>query len=183
MIAKLAETAVVPAEELDVLARALIAADNGLFWECPPHWFSQGSIEIELEVSQTLPDETAGDDEDGPTVTRRVVPPALRRWATTRLVTAEVARWSGLLGRARELGGADGGAIIRGLLDMIGYLPPNAVEHIRALALQWPRVDVRNAAAKLNSQHEGRKTGTRTDSRNPSGVAPALAGPTPALAL
>lgn len=186
LIAKIAETAIVPAEELDVLARAFIAADNGLFWECPPHWFVLDSIEIELGVSQISPVETSEDDEGddiGPTVTRRVVPPALRRWATTRLLAAETAAWSGLFGRARELGGADGGAIIRGLLDMVGSLPPNAVENIRSVALQWPRVDVRNAAAARNSQHEGRQTRTSTDSTKPSGVAPGTrrADPRPSL--
>lgn len=186
LIARIAETAIVPAEELDVLARAFIAADNGLFWECPPHWFAQGSIEIELDVSQISPDETSEDDEDDedrPTVTRRVVPPALRRWATTRLLAAEVAAWSGLFGRARELGGADGGAIIRGLLDMVGSLPPNAVEHIRAVALQWPRVDVRNAAAERNSQHQGRSRRAGSDAMKSAGVEPGTrrADPQPSL--
>lgn len=130
--AALEATGLVPDDELDLLARAFVAAGEAVHWRLPAEWFSGPEIVL--------------DDREG--VVARRVTTGLRRWATARLLRSDPARWSELLGLARSLGGARGGALVLGLLDERTILTAPAARLIETAAQQWSRRDVRAAASR-----------------------------------
>lgn len=144
LIAAIDATGLVPSDDLDVLARAFVTAGDRVYWRCPDEWFCDDGIVI--SVDHGAPGVDDEHDVDRPTVAARVVAPALRRWAAVRLVRRDPTSWGATLGRARELGGPGGGALMRALLDIADSLPPRAVGMVRHEALQSGRSDVRQAA-------------------------------------
>lgn len=147
--ARLEATGLVPDDELDLLARAFVAADDTVHWACPVDWFD-GS---EIVIARNDDDDLDGDDHELPADDREVVvarrvTTGLRRWAAARLVRSDPGRWGPLLGLARSLGGARGGAVMLGLLDERTILTDHAARLIETAALQWTRRDVRAAASR-----------------------------------
>ena len=145
--ARLEATGLVPDDELDLLARAFVAAGDTVHWACPADWFDGPEIVIAFDDD----DDLDGEDHELPADDREVVvarrvTTGLRRWAAARLVRSDPGRWGALLGLARSLGGARGGAVMLGLLDERTILTDPAARLIETAALQWTRRDVRAAA-------------------------------------
>lgn len=156
-----ADTGILSEQDLDLLAQTFVAAGPNVYWECPSDWFSGPEIVIagEDKVVHDSDEDTAGgaeidDDDDGRTVVARAVPAGARRWAAALLVRRAPASWGQLLVRARSLGGPDGGAILRGVLDAIDDLPVAAARLIRDEALQSSRHDVRLPAIQLLAEED-----------------------------
>lgn len=101
-----------PDSELDLIAQTLIAADQWLYWECPPDWF----------------DDEGADDQ--PAVARRKVAPASRRWAAARLTRREPSTWGKLFQRSTELASKHSSEIVVGLLEASDTLTPQAVKFV-----------------------------------------------------
>ena len=98
--------------------------------------------------------EHPGDDPepDGPTVARRVIPPPLRRWATTHVVRRDPSRWGAMLGRANELSAAHGAAIMAGLMDALDALQPPAQSFVANRAVASRDHGVRRLALRHLAQ-------------------------------
>jgi hypothetical protein len=153
LIGRIAESDLVPAEHLDLLAQTFLAAGRHVYWEVPAGWFD--GPEIVIEGADTKPDEpdelSAAGASDGPVVAPREIRPPLRRWAAERLVRADPGNWGAMVVRARELDSKNGPAVLRGVLDAIATLPEPARKLILTLCADWPQRDVRNAASELSS--------------------------------
>jgi hypothetical protein len=153
LIGRIAESGLVPAEHLDLLAQTFLAAGRCVYWEVPAEWFD--GPEIVIEGADTEPDEpdevSATEASDGPVVAAREIRPPLRRWAAERLVRADPGVWGATVARARELDSKNGAAVMRGVLDAIAVLPEPARKLIVALCADWPQHDVRKAARELSS--------------------------------
>ena len=142
-------TGIVPTDELDVLARTFISAGPTVYWKCPDDWFSTiGIIIADREDPGSLDKDSCELDEPGPTVAARIVAPVLRRWAAARVVRLNPSSWPDVYARSTELGSEDGGALMRGILDVIDVLPLKARPLVRNEALKSGRGDVRLAALR-----------------------------------
>lgn len=145
---RLEETGLVPGDELDLLARAFVAADDAVYWSCPADWFDGPEIVVTFDDDDIDGDEEEQPVDDREVVVARRVTTGLRRWAAARLVRSEPSTWGELLGLARSVGGARGGAVMLGLLDERTILTHPAARLIETAALQWSRRDVRAAASR-----------------------------------
>jgi hypothetical protein len=119
-------------EQLDLLARTFLAADDAVYWAVPDEWFEGGAVIVlddEGRVEDIDPDDVDPDGaetdgpEIGPTVARREVHPPLRRWAAERVVRGDPSFWPGVMKRSDELGGRRGAFVALGLLDALEILP------------------------------------------------------------
>ena len=182
LIGRIAESGLVPAEHLDLLAQTFLAAGRCVYWEVPAEWFD--GPEIVIEGADTEPDEpdevSATEASDGPVVAAREIRPPLRRWAAERLVRADPAMWGAMVARARELDSKNGPAVLRGVLDAIDTLPEPARKLILTLCADWPQHGVRRAARELSSPVTNRANPARRDLALVTGTSrkPAMEEPT-----
>jgi len=77
LVRRIADAMILEQEQLDLLARAFLAADEALYWQVPDDWFGDGHV-IDLGPSTIEPDEGLDDVPDdlvapGPTIARREV--------------------------------------------------------------------------------------------------------------
>lgn len=148
LMAQIANSGLVPAEDLDLLAEAFLSAGKHLFWEAPEEWF-RGGTAIALEpAGPDVVDPPPPEEDEGPYVAAREVWPPLRRWAAARLAGSNPARWPSLVQRAHELDSRGGAALIRGLLDSVDFMEPKVRQVLLDLAAGWPSKGVREAATE-----------------------------------
>jgi hypothetical protein len=148
LMAQIANSGLVPAEELDLLAEAFLSAGKHLFWEAPEEWFKGGTA-IALEPDgPVVVDPRPPEEDEGPYVVAREVWPPLRRWAARRLAGSNSARWPALVQRAHELDSRGGAALMRGLVDSVDFMEPEVRGVLLDLAAGWPNKGVRRAATE-----------------------------------
>jgi hypothetical protein len=182
LIGRIAESGLVPAEHLDLLAQTFLAAGRHVYWELPAEWFDGPGIVIEgADTEPDAPDEgSAAEESDRPVVAAREIRPPVRRWAAERLVRADPAMWGAMVARARELDSKNGPAVLRGVLDAIDTLPEPARKLILTLCADWPNHDVRKAARELSYPVTNPANPTRRDLALVTGTSrkPAMEEPT-----
>ncbi len=155
-VRRIEESDLLSQDDLDLLARAFLAAGEQVYCEAPGHWFGGPIVQIELGVrtgNEPLEEQVDAED-DPPVVVAREVRPPLRRWAAGRLVRREPASWSALVHRAGEVDARAGAAIMLGLLDGIEALAPAARELIIGMTAAWPQSDVRKTATEVAARQE-----------------------------
>jgi hypothetical protein len=109
IMSRIEETGIVPDDHLNLLAEMFVRAKPRMYGKCPDDWFDAelvidlGPIGDDIERDEDEPD-----GESPKAVVARSVPDVLRRWGVTRLIRVDRGYWSGLLARAREIGGAEG---------------------------------------------------------------------------
>jgi hypothetical protein len=156
LVRRIAESSIIDAADLDMLARTFVAAGDHVYWEIPESWFGDESIEIWIDAeADSVNDvdantDAANDidevfDNESLVVARRVHPP-LRRWAVAHLVTRDPSGWGALLAAARDRSARDGAAMMRGLLDGLDHVPDAASRAIIDIGIDWPQVGVRKHA-------------------------------------
>jgi hypothetical protein len=148
LMAQIANSELVPAEDLDLLAETFLSAGKQVFWEAPEEWFRGGTV-IALEPEgPVVVDPPPPDEDKGLYVASREVWPPLRRWAAARLSGSNPARWPALVQRARELDSRGGAAVMRGVLDSVDVMEPKVRQVLLDLAAGWPNKGVREAATE-----------------------------------
>jgi hypothetical protein len=162
-VRRIADSGILDAEQLELLARTFLVADDALYWKVPDEWFDGPAIVIELD--QTWSDDDPGDDpdeeiddveeDDGPVVVRRDVVPPLRRWAAAHLVSENPEGWPALLARAKELDARSGSAILAGVLDRRDVLPPATQRLLVDEGLTSSNKAVRRLALGFIAEHDG----------------------------
>ena len=162
IIRGIADSGLVPDDELDLLPDAFLAAGRNIYWEPPADWFDGPEIVIELDSnadpgSPATVDLDKAADPPAAVVAREVRPP-LRRWATQRVVRADPTTWASVLLRSKELDARSRAAVMRGLLDALDGLPPEAQQYLFGIAAVWTHHDVRRAAVDLTATDHRRKT-------------------------
>ena len=171
---RIADATILDPEQLDLLARAFLAADEALYWQVPDDWFTDDDMIIDLGVVTIEPDDedAHGDRDDpvapGPTVARREVAPPLRRWAAARATSREPTLWATLFTRARELDTRSAAAIMAGLLDAIEALEPLVQKLLIREATRWPDPAVRRAGLAFVADREGPEAAVKLAADDPS---------------
>lgn len=171
---RIADATILDQEQLDLLARAFLVADEALYWPVPDDWFSDDDIIIDLGVVTIEPaDEDAHGDRDdvvvpGPTVARREVAPPLRRWAAARAASREPTLWASLFARTRELDARSAAAIMAGLLDSIDALESLVQKLLIKEATRWPDQAVRRAGLALVADREGPEAAVKLAANDPN---------------
>jgi hypothetical protein len=163
LVRQIADSGILDDGQLDLLARAFLAADHALYWQVPDEWFDGGADIVLVDGAgpdDAWPDDgAAGGDEDevepGPTVARRDVYPPLRRWAAAHHLAHAPEAWSSLLTRTRELDSRSAAAIAAGVLDRIDVLTPDAQNLIIDRAAVWPDQAVRRLGLELIASRDG----------------------------
>ncbi len=140
-------------EQLDILARTFLAADDAVYWRVPDDWLGDAVISIDLGDDPTA--EWQESVAEGPVVVRRGVVPPLRRWAASRVVARDPTAWGPLLTRARTLDARSGAAVAAGILDAVHNLKPQVQELLIREATRWPHQSVRRHGLALMAQREG----------------------------
>jgi hypothetical protein len=160
LMRQIADGGLLDEEQLDLLSRTFLVADDAVYWTVPADWFDAKGIEITLDVAPDEEDVEEEDDEDddGPVVARRVLAPPLRRWAASRELAQEPATWAALLARARELNARHGAAIMAGMLDQADVLGADARALLIKHATSWPHHNVRLLAFELIAERDGAAT-------------------------
>jgi hypothetical protein len=83
LVRRIADGGLLDEEQLDLLARTFLAAEDAVYWTVPADWFATVGIEIALDVAVDEEDEEEEDedeeDEDGPVVARRELAPPRAR--------------------------------------------------------------------------------------------------------
>ncbi|MEO6123415.1 MAG: hypothetical protein ABIR32_06865 [Ilumatobacteraceae bacterium] len=158
LVRRIEDEAILDDEALDLLARTFISGDKALYWVLPDDWFGGAELSIDLgeepaPVDQPTDDDD--DDDDGPTVVRRELPPALRRWAAGRVVRRNPNSWGAVFGRARALDKRSAAAIMSGLLDEVDSIPAPARRLLIGAALDSPDHAVRRAGLELFAVTDG----------------------------
>lgn len=150
-MAALATTGLLSGNDLDLLAHAFVASRRQVYWACPDDWFDRPAIVIDLDADAEVALEGAEltDNDEPAAVVARTVSAGVRRWAAAHLVRETPSLWAQLRTRARDLGGADGGGVLRGVLDAVDTLPAAAARLLRDDALRSGRGDVRLAALQI----------------------------------
>jgi len=171
LVRRIADSPILDAEQVDVLARTFIAAANAVYWRVPDEWFDGGE-QILINRDGAEPNET---DDDGPVdgderpvVARRDVFPPLRRWAGAHLLAREPAGWSALWRRAGELDAQSAAAVAAGLLDRVDVLIPDAQALVVKEATSWPDHTVRRLALEYVAAHDGPKVAARLGRNDPN---------------
>lgn len=149
LMAQIANSGLVPAEDLDLLAEAFLSAGKHVFWEAPDEWFGGETAILLGPDAPNLVDPPPPDEDGGPYVAARAVWPPLRRWAAARLAGSNPARWPALVKRAHDLDSRGGAALMRGLLDSVDVMDPKVRRVLLDLAAGWPSKTVREAAEKM----------------------------------
>lgn len=160
LVRHIADSSILDAEQLDLLARTFIAADDAVYWQVPDEWFAGG---LEIMISRR----SDGGDA-GPAVARRDVFPPLRRWAAADLVGREPAAWSALWRRAGELDARSAAAVVAGLLDRVDVLTPAAQAWLVTRATSWPDHTVRRLALEYVAAHDGPAAAARLGRSDPN---------------
>lgn len=143
---RIAESDMIDADDLDLLAGTYVTADDYVYWEVPESWFSDESIVIWNEGDSdaaNVADEIL--DDEIAVVARRVHPP-LRRWGVAHLVARDPSKWPALLTNARDRSGTDGTAMMEGLFDGFDHVPDAAQRVIIDSGIDWPRASIRKKA-------------------------------------
>ena len=158
LVRRIADSGMIDVADLDMLATTFVVADDHVYWEIPDSWFGDESVEICIEHDAV--DEEEGIDEtpdDETVVAARRVHAPLRRWAAARLVARDPTAWEELFVSTLDRRGADGAAILRGLLDESDRLPDPARRVVIDAGVDWPRAGVRKQAierlAELGDRH------------------------------
>lgn len=150
LVRRIAESDIIDAADLDMLARTFVTASDHVYWEVPESWFGNEWIEAYLDGGAAASDDTAsGNDEvldDERVVVARRVHPPLRRWAVAHLVARDPSEWGPLLVNARHRSSRDGAAMMRGLLDGLDLVPDATRRMIVDVSVDWPQVGVRKHA-------------------------------------
>jgi hypothetical protein len=159
LVRRIADGGLLGEEQLDLLSRTFLVADDAVYWTVPADWFATEGIEITLDVALDEEDvDVQEEDEDGPVVARRELAPPLRRWAASRELAREPATWAALLARARELSARHGAAVMAGMLDLADVLGADARELLIKHATTWPHHDVRLLAFELIAERDSAAT-------------------------
>ncbi len=159
---RIAASGIIAADELDLLARSFLAADDAVYWAVPNSWFD-GGAEFTIDFgpgassvdADELPAEDDDETEDGPTVARREVAPPLRRWAAERLLRQDSAMWVGVLARADDVNARSAASIMLGVLDAVEVLPAPVRNLLIARAIRWPDKAVRRHGYELLAEADG----------------------------
>jgi hypothetical protein len=156
LVCRIADSGILDADQLDLLARTFLAADDAIYWQVSDEWIAGGEAFV-IELDDSGPDGEDGDDvpEEGPTVARRQVFPPLRRWAAAHELALEPAAWPALLARAGELNARDAAAVVAGLLDRFDVLAPDALAFLVKQATTWPHHAVRRLALEYIVARDG----------------------------
>ncbi len=175
---RIADATILDQEQLDLLARAFLVADEALYWQVPDDWFSDDELIIDLGVSTTEPEEGLDDDDadadrddvvvPGPAVARREVAPALRRWAAARAASREPTLWATLFARTRELDARSAAAVMAGLIDAIDALEAPVQKLLIREATRWPDQAVRRAGLALVADREGPEAAVKLAANDPN---------------
>ncbi len=157
LVRRIESSDLLDADQLDLLARTFLAANDAVYWQIPDAWFPDGSVTIELDDDGEEEEEAGGEprEPDGPAVARRQIVPPLRRWAATREVIRAPGSWTSLLARARKLDARSAAAIVAGLLDGVDSLPPPVQALLIHQAIRWPHQTVRQLGLGLLADLEG----------------------------
>lgn len=167
LVRRIADSAILTAEEVELLARTFLAAEKALFWRVPDEWLGPpiviegGFGAIDGDTDDLDGDGGAGDhhpDDDEPILTRREVFPPLRRWAAAHVLAQDPGAWPELLGRASELDPSSGAAVAAGLLDRADALAPAAQAVLVERTVRWPHATVRRLALRLIAAGDGPET-------------------------
>lgn len=171
LVRHIADSSILDANQLDVLARTFIAAADVFYWRVPDEWFAGGK-RIVIDLDDDEPDRTDDDGaaraDEGPVVARRDVYPPLRRWAAAHLVATTPAGWSALWRRAGELDARSAAAVVAGLLDRVDALSPHAQAFVIKQATSWPDHTVRRLALGLVAAREGATVAARLGQNDPN---------------
>lgn len=147
------ESGLVPEEHLDLLARAVLAANNNtLYWKAPAEWFDGPEIALPPRAAKRRRNQRTKPD-DAPVMVARQIQPPLRRWAAARLLRADPSFWGGVVQRARELDPIAAAAVVAGLVDAADALTPAARDVVLELALAWGARAPRLAALDQLARH------------------------------
>ena len=162
----IAESGLIDDTDLDMLARAFIAADNDVYWRVPESWFGDESVEIHMgDGTESDTDEVP--DEEEAVAARRVAPP-LRRWAAARLIACDPSEWAPLFVEARDRQGAEGAAIMRGLLDELHSLEDAVQGVVIEVGVGWSQAGVRRHALERLADRGERQIAYDRALRDPS---------------
>jgi hypothetical protein len=169
LVRRIAESDILSADELDLLAQTFLAAGDAVYWQVPEEWFGDDSFEIVIDVADGDEPGNGVDSADGeepaaapqPVVARRDVLPPLRRWAAARAVSQTPESLSALLARSRELDARGGAAVLGGLLDSVGELEPVAQQWLIDVGTRWPDQAVRLLALGLLAERQGAEAAHR----------------------
>jgi hypothetical protein len=158
LVRRMADSGMIDVADLDMLAITFVTADDHVYWEIPESWFGDESLVIHIEHDAIDAEERVDEAQGDETVVaaRRVHAP-LRRWAAARLVARDSTAWEELFVSALDRRGADGTAILSGLLDESDRLPGPAKRIVIDAGIDWPRAGVRKQAlerlAELGDRH------------------------------
>jgi hypothetical protein len=163
LVRQIADSGLLEEDQLALLARMFLLADDAVYWPVPDDWFDGGaSITIGVaapaldNADDDNADDSAGDEaEAGPAMARREVSPPLRRWAAGHELARDPATWPALLARARELPPRPGAAVMAGMLDRADVLELPARAHLVEHASTWPHQSVRRLAFELMVDRDG----------------------------
>jgi len=159
LMSQIADSGLVPGDELDLLAETFVAAGPQVYWQVPEDWFTGPEIVIDFGTGDDPGDAESVDgempeDDDRPVVVGRQVVAPLRRWAAARLLRSAPSRWPVLVARAKELDSKSAPAIMRGLIDAAEVVPHETRRVLASLAMAWPNKGVRQSASQLLSPDE-----------------------------
>ncbi|MBW3546598.1 MAG: hypothetical protein KY452_00460 [Actinobacteria bacterium] len=156
LVRRIAESDILDEEQLDLLTRTFLAADEAVYWQLPDEWLGDEVIVVVIDedhdVSAVSEEESVP---DGPTVVRREVAPPLRRWAAAHAARRDSGAWGPVLARARALDARRGAAVAAGLLDAIDSLVPQVQELLVTEAIQWPDQAVRRLGLARIAEQQG----------------------------
>jgi hypothetical protein len=158
LVRHIAESGMIDAADLDMVAITFVTADDHVYWEIPESWFGDESLVIHIEHDAIDPQEGVDEapGEEMVVAARRVHAP-LRRWAAARLVARDPTAWEELFVSALDRRGADGAAILSGLLDASDHLRGPTRRIVIDTGTDWPRAGVRKHAlerlAELGDRH------------------------------
>ncbi|MGQ0826009.1 MAG: hypothetical protein ACT4OX_13445 [Actinomycetota bacterium] len=157
LVRSIARSDVLDEDQLGVLARSFVTADDALYWAVPDDWFSDEGIEIDLGELGDRASPAASDDavHEGPVLARRELAPPLRRWASEWEARHDPNAWSWLLSRARDLDARSAAAIATGLLDAIECFDECVQQLLVTEATRWPHAAVRRGGIELVAEREG----------------------------
>lgn len=149
LIAGIVDTGILGEDEFDEMAGCFLWSDVFRF-HYPVSWIGTEWVQIDLEgVDEGVESSVVHLDSDTPVPNDRAISPPLRRWAAGSILRADPIAFDTMRGRALELGGLDGGAIVSGMLDAMDALDEDLARRAIDLGLDWPRGSVRLLALDL----------------------------------
>jgi hypothetical protein len=157
LVRRIADSGIIGDDELDLLARTFLTADDAVYWQVPADWFADEAITIVLSDDDGDDPDREPADAQKAVVARREIFPPLRRWAASRVLAQDPATWPMLLARAAELNARDSAAVMAGVLDSLDVLPPAAQRLLIDKAKTWPQQGVRRAAFDFILARDGKQ--------------------------